>query len=197
MLNTEFDANTGNKTDYYPAALRAKIDAINERIYSDVNNGVYRCGFAKSQTAYEEAYDSLFNTLDYLEQQLSRQRYLAGSQITEADWRLSPTLVRFDVAYYSLLQVQPKAYRRLSQPVELYARALSNAGRRRHCEAALLHHQLLFDRQAKPNRNHSERYTGRSGANSRSSAASGMNGSEAKLCHSINSFTGTRRGDRM
>ena len=85
MLNTEFDAITGNKTDYYPAALRAKIDAINERIYSDVNNGVYRCGFAKSQTAYEEAYDSLFNTLDYLEQQLSRQRYLAGSQITEAD----------------------------------------------------------------------------------------------------------------
>ena len=108
MLNTEFDAITGNKTDYYPAALRAKIDAINERIYGDVNNGVYRCGFAKSQTAYEEAYDSLFNTLDYLEQQLSRQRYLAGSQITEADWRLFPTLVRFDVAYYSLFKCNRK-----------------------------------------------------------------------------------------
>ena len=108
MLNTEFDAITGNKTDYYPAALRAKIDAINERIYSDVNNGVYRCGFAKSQAAYEEAYDSLFNTLDYLEQQLSRQRYLAGSQITEADWRLFPTLVRFDVAYYSLFKCNRK-----------------------------------------------------------------------------------------
>jgi glutathionyl-hydroquinone reductase len=104
MLNTEFNAITGNKTDYYPAELRSDINAINERIYHYVNNGVYRCGFAKSQLAYEEAYDSLFATLDNLEEQLSRQRYLVGSQITEADWRLFPTLVRFDVAYFSIFK---------------------------------------------------------------------------------------------
>ena len=104
----EFNAITGNKTEYYPAALRTKIDAINDRIYNDVNNGVYRCGFAKSQAAYEEAFDSLFATLDNLEQQLSRQRYLVGSQITEADWRLFPTLVRFDVAYFSIFKCNQK-----------------------------------------------------------------------------------------
>ena len=108
MLDTEFNAITGNKTEYYPAALRTKIDAINDRIYNDVNNGVYRCGFAKSQAAYEEAFDSLFATLDNLEQQLSRQRYLVGSQITEADWRLFPTLVRFDVAYFSIFKCNQK-----------------------------------------------------------------------------------------
>ena len=69
MLDTEFNAITGNKTEYYPATLRTKIDAINDRIYNDVNNGVYRCGFAKSQAAYEEAFDSLFAALNSLEQQ--------------------------------------------------------------------------------------------------------------------------------
>jgi putative glutathione S-transferase len=108
MLDTEFNVITGNKTEYYPAALRAKIDAINERIYSNVNNGVYRCGFAKSQAAYEEAFDSLFAALDSLEQQLSRQRYLVGGQITEADWRLFPALVRFDVAYFSIFKCNQK-----------------------------------------------------------------------------------------
>ena len=108
MLDTEFNAITGNKTEYYPTALRAKIDGINERIYNSVNNGVYRCGFAKSQAAYEEAFDSLFATLDNLEQQLSRQRYLVGSQITKADWRLFPTLVRFDVAYFSIFKCNQK-----------------------------------------------------------------------------------------
>jgi putative glutathione S-transferase len=104
MLNTEFNAITGDRADYYPQALRAEIDAVNERTYHNVNNGVYRAGFAKSQAAYEEAYDGLFATLDWLEARLSRQRYLVGNQITEADWRLFPTLVRFDVAYFSIFK---------------------------------------------------------------------------------------------
>jgi glutathionyl-hydroquinone reductase len=108
MLNSEFDAITGNKNDYYPPALRSQINAINERTYHNVNNGVYRCGFAKSQAAYEEAYDGLFAVLDELEERLGRQRYLVGGQITEADWRLFPTLVRFDVAYFSLFKCNKK-----------------------------------------------------------------------------------------
>jgi putative glutathione S-transferase len=108
MLNSEFNAITGNPTDYYPPALRAEIDALNERVYQTVNNGVYRCGFARSQAAYEEAYDGLFATLDELEARLSRQRYLLGNQLTEADWRLYPTLVRFDVAYFSIFKCNKK-----------------------------------------------------------------------------------------
>jgi glutathionyl-hydroquinone reductase len=108
MLNSAFNGITGDTTDYYPPALRGEIDAINERIYNTVNNGVYRCGFARSQAAYEEAYDGLFSTLDWLEERLSRQRYLVGRQITEADWRLFPTLVRFDVAYFSLFKCNKK-----------------------------------------------------------------------------------------
>lgn len=104
MFNSEFNAITGDRADFYPAALRPEIDAVNERVYRDVNNGVYRAGFAKSQAAYEEAYDALFTTLDWLEARLARQRYLVGNQITEADWRLFPTLVRFDVAYFSLFK---------------------------------------------------------------------------------------------
>src|SRR5580700_2968042 len=104
MFNTEFNAITGDRTDLYPQALRAEIDAVNERVYHNVNNGVYRSGFAKTQAAYDEAYDGLFETLDWLEARLSRQRYLVGGQITEADWRLFPTLVRFDVAYFSLFK---------------------------------------------------------------------------------------------
>ena len=104
MFNTEFNSITGDRTDLYPQALRAEIDAVNERVYHNVNNGAYRAGFAKTQAAYEEAYDGLFETLDWLEARLSRQRYLVGGQITEADWRLFPTLVRFDVAYFSLFK---------------------------------------------------------------------------------------------
>ena len=104
MLNSEFDAVGADTTDFYPAPLRAEIDRINERVYATVNNGVYRCGFARSQAAYEAAYDALFATLDELEARLGRQRYLVGNQITEADWRLFPTLVRFDVAYFSLFK---------------------------------------------------------------------------------------------
>jgi glutathionyl-hydroquinone reductase len=104
MLNSEFAGIGADSTDYYPRPLRAAIDRINETIYNNVNNGVYRCGFARSQAAYDEAYNALFATLDEIEARLGRQRYLAGDQITEADWRLFPTLVRFDVAYFSLFK---------------------------------------------------------------------------------------------
>jgi glutathionyl-hydroquinone reductase len=104
MFNSEFNAITGSTVDYYPAPLRAEIDRLNERIYHNVNNGVYRCGFAKSQAAYDAAYDGLFAVLDELEERLSRRRYLVGHQLTEADWRLFPTLARFDVAYFSLFK---------------------------------------------------------------------------------------------
>jgi putative glutathione S-transferase len=104
MLNTEFNGIADDDVDFYPPAVRAEIDRINELVYANVNNGVYRCGFARTQEAYEAAYDALFATLDELEARLGRQRYLAGRQITEADWRLFPTLVRFDVAYFSLFK---------------------------------------------------------------------------------------------
>ena len=104
MLNSEFAGVGADPTDYYPQALRGEIDRINAQVYAKVNNGVYRCGFARTQAAYEEAYDALFATLDEIEARLSRQRYLVGNRITEADWRLFPTLVRFDVAYFSLFK---------------------------------------------------------------------------------------------
>jgi len=101
MLNSEFNNFTENQYDYYPKELRKDIDEINDFIYINVNNGVYKCGFANSQTAYEEAFDSLFSALLKLELILSRQRYLVGVKITEADWRLFTTLIRFDVVYFS------------------------------------------------------------------------------------------------
>jgi putative glutathione S-transferase len=100
MLNAAFDAFTSIKTDYYPAELRGEIDAVNTLIYDNINNGVYRTGFAGTQEAYEEAFLALFKTLDEIEQRLSRQRYLVSNRITEADWRLFTTLVRFDAVYY-------------------------------------------------------------------------------------------------
>ncbi len=100
MFNGAFNGLTGNDIDYYPEALRAQIDAINERVYDSINNGVYRAGFATSQQAYEVAYYKLFDALDWVEQILNRQRYLAGSILTEADWRLFTTLIRFDAVYY-------------------------------------------------------------------------------------------------
>ena len=99
MFNSAFDPIGAKPGDYYPEALRAEIDALNERIYTTVNNGVYKCGFATTQVAYEEALKPLFDTLDWLEQRLSSQRYLTGEQITEADWRLFTTLIRFDPVY--------------------------------------------------------------------------------------------------
>lgn len=100
MLNSEFDDFGDASVDFYPKPLRAEIDEINAVVYDRVNNGVYKCGFATTQEAYEEAYDQLFETLDMLEERLSRRRYLVGDRITEADWRLYPTLLRFDFVYY-------------------------------------------------------------------------------------------------
>jgi glutathionyl-hydroquinone reductase len=99
MFNSAFDAMTDVRTDYYPPALRAEIDRVNAFVYPDINNGVYRAGFATTQTAYEQAFMAVFAALDRLEQRLASQRYLTGSQITEADWRLFTTLVRFDAVY--------------------------------------------------------------------------------------------------
>lgn len=99
MLNSAFDAFTNVRTDYYPADLRDAINRVNDLVYTTVNNGVYRAGFATSQEAYEQAARALFVTFDQLEDRLSRQRYVAGPQITEADWRLFTTLVRFDAVY--------------------------------------------------------------------------------------------------
>ncbi len=99
MFNSEFNDLTGNQDDYYPEAHRDAIDSLNERIYHTVNNGVYRAGFATTQDAYEQAFQELFDSLEWLESMLSKQRYLAGTQITEADWRLFTTLIRFDAVY--------------------------------------------------------------------------------------------------
>ena len=99
MFNSAFDHVGAKQGDYYPEALRAEIDDLNERTYESVNNGVYKCGFATTQEAYEEALGPLFSTLDWLDERLATQRFLVGSQITEADWRLFTTLVRFDAVY--------------------------------------------------------------------------------------------------
>lgn len=111
MLNSAFDGLTGEGVvagDYYPQALREEIDAINKTVYENVNNGVYRAGFAETQQAYNRAYDRLFTTMDMLEEKLSGQRYLVGDQITEADWRLFTTLVRFDAVYYNHFKTNKK-----------------------------------------------------------------------------------------
>ncbi len=99
MFNSVFNKLTGDTSDYYPPALQKEIDAINQPIYDYINNGVYRCGFATSQAAYERAVGLLFKQLDHVERILSEKRYLSGKQITEADWRLFTTLVRFDAVY--------------------------------------------------------------------------------------------------
>ena len=100
MFNVAFNELTGNQVDYYPAELRDDIDDFNERIYHTINNGVYRAGFATTQLAYEEAYYALFAELDSLEELLAGRRYLTGNTITEADWRLFTTLLRFDAVYF-------------------------------------------------------------------------------------------------
>mgnify|MGYP000179126557 CR=1 FL=1 len=99
MFNSAFDHLTGSNDDFYPADLRAEIDMLNAQIYDSVNNGVYKCGFATTQEAYESHIGPLFNTLDQLEKRLSKNRYLLGANVTEADWRLFTTLIRFDPVY--------------------------------------------------------------------------------------------------
>ena len=100
MFNSAFDGAGAREGDYYPQELRTEIDSLNREIYARVNNGVYRAGFATTQEAYEEAVYPLFETLDELDARLSRQRYLCGGRITEADWRLFTTLIRFDPVYH-------------------------------------------------------------------------------------------------
>ena len=100
MLNSAFDGITGDSQDFWPEVLRGEIEAVNERVYETVNNGVYRAGFATSQQAYDEAVTALFESLDWLEERLARQRYLVGDRVTEADWRLFTTLARFDPVYH-------------------------------------------------------------------------------------------------
>lgn len=111
MFNFAFDDIGAKKGDYYPEVLQAEIDELNERIYDSVNNGVYRAGFATSHEAYEEAFNKLFSTLDWLEERLTTQRYLLGDQTTEADWRLFTTLVRFDAVYYGHFKTNLKQLR--------------------------------------------------------------------------------------
>jgi len=101
MFNTAFNALPGNLDDYYPEAMRAEIDAVNARVYDTLNNGVYKSGFARSQDAYDSAVSALFETLDWLEARLASQAFVAGDQVSEADWRLVPTLFRFDPVYHT------------------------------------------------------------------------------------------------
>ncbi len=100
MLNSAFNDLTGNHDDYWPTDLRDGIEDVNARIYDTVNNGVYKAGFATTQAAYDEAVVPLFETLDWLEERLGQHRYLMGERLTEADWRLFPTLLRFDPVYH-------------------------------------------------------------------------------------------------
>lgn len=100
MFNSAFDGLTGNTLDFYPEALRNEIDAVNARVYDTVNNGVYKSGFATTQDAYDQAVEALFDTLDWLEVRLGGRHFLVGDTLTEADWRLFVTLIRFDAVYY-------------------------------------------------------------------------------------------------
>ena len=104
MLNSEFGAFSQDTSDYYPSALRSEIDKVNDLVYHNINNGVYKAGFSSNQQSYEEAFVNLFKAYDELEKRLEHQRYLCGDQITEADWRLFPTLLRFDTIYYPLFK---------------------------------------------------------------------------------------------
>lgn len=101
MFNSAFDAITGNTLDFWPEELRDEIEAMNARVYEPINNGVYKAGFATTQAAYDEAIHPLFDSLDALEEVLSERRYLLGAPLTEADWRLFTTLIRFDKVYHT------------------------------------------------------------------------------------------------
>ena len=161
MFNSEFNDIAGNDADFCPPALRTEIDRMNDLVYANVNNGVYRCGFARSQAAYEAAYDALFQTIDELEARLGRQRYLIGRHITEADWRLFPTLVRFDVGYFPLFKCNKRRIADYPNLSNYMLEALPDTGNRRDCEATSLRDQLLVDQTSQSDRHHSEGNAGR------------------------------------
>ena len=122
MFNSAFDDIGAREGDYYPEALRPEIDEINELVYGAINNGVYRVGFAISQEAYDAAYVKLFDALDELEERLATRTYLVGEQLTEADWRLFTTLIRFDVVYHGAFRCNKRRivdYPNLSEFVRL------------------------------------------------------------------------------
>lgn len=124
MFNSAFDSVTGNSDDYYPEPLREQIADINKLVYHNINNGVYRAGFATTQQAYEKAFHQLFDALEQVEAILQRNQYLVGDTITEADWRLFTTLLRFDPVYFGHFKCNKKRvqdYPELSRFVrELY-----------------------------------------------------------------------------
>ena len=157
IFNDAFDELTGSTLDFYPEALHGEIDALNARIYPAINNGVYRAGFATTQDAYEEAFDDLFRELDWLERRLGKQRYLTGEYLTEADWRLFTTIIRFDAVYHGHF-AQPAPHRGLSEPLELAARAVPVAGYRR--DRGLHPHQAPLLRQPSADQRHWNRPKG-------------------------------------
>ena len=145
-LSTRVDGSTTAtaRPQLYPEPLRDEIDEVAKRIYTEVNNGVYRCGFAGSQEAYDKAYDRLFTALDWLSERLADQRYLVGDTITEADVRLFTTLARFDPVYHGHFKCNRQQARRDAGAVGVRARPVPDAGLRRHHrlrpdQAALLH----------------------------------------------------------
>ncbi len=123
IFNSDFNAFAKNSYDYYPSELKNSIDEINEFIYHNINNGVYKCGFASTQEAYDTAYDLLFSALDKIDTLLSKQAYLVGEKITEADWRLFTTLIRFDMVYVSHFKCNKKCLREYPN-LSNYVRAL-------------------------------------------------------------------------
>ena len=148
MLNSAFDAVGAPPGDYYPTELREEIDALNARIYDTVNNGVYKAGFATTQAAYEEAVAPLFETLDWLEERLAHSRFLCDDTLTEADMRLFTTLVRFDPVYHGHFKCNIRRLIDYRQSVGLYARHLSDPGRRRDGELRPHQAALLPEPQA-------------------------------------------------
>ena len=144
MLNGAFDEYAEHDVDLYPQPLRPEIDALNERLYPNLNNGVYEAGFSQNQAAYETACGNVFAVLDELEERLASTRYLVGDTPTEADWRLFPTLVRFDTVYYLHFNCNLRRDRRLPESLGLRARPLPATGHLRDGrhgpdQASLLH----------------------------------------------------------
>ena len=158
MFNAAFDGITGNTDDYWPADLRDAIAPVNARIYDTLNNGVYKAGFATTQAAYDAAVQPLFDTLDWLEARLGDSRYLMGDRVTEADWRLFPTLARFDAVYHGHFKCNRRKLIEYPEPLGLCARALPVARRRRDGAAGPLRPALpLQPRDDKSAPDHADR----------------------------------------